>query len=153
MTVESLRSHAPYMPGNIRCMQFTAESAASSLLARRVDVQLLCQSRSCNWCSSGNGSFRGRSRASQPQFRISPFDSATIQAPRPRQLRRSQPRINQDGPSVPCLQRRTTPRQCQHRHAQLSRKKTAQRASREPEGVRAPRDGAVLLQPASQGDS
>ena len=150
MTLESLRSHALCMPGNIRCMQVTAESAASSLLARRVDVQLLCQ---CNWSSSGNGSFRGRSRKSQPQLSNQPFDSATIQTPRPHKLRQSQPRINQDGSSVPCLPRRTTPRQCQHRRAQLSRKKAAQRASREPEGVPAPRDGAVLLQPASQGCS
>lgn len=153
MSVESLRSHALYMPGNIRYMQVTAESVASSLLARRVGVQLLCQSRSCNWSSSGNGSFCGRSRKSQPQLSNQPIRLRDHTAPRPHKLRQRQPRINQDGPSVPCLPRRTTPRQCQHRHAQLSRKKAAKRASRELEGVPAPRDGAVLLQPASQGGS
>lgn len=39
MTVRSLQSHKSRMPDNMRCMQFSAGTAASNLPARRVGVQ------------------------------------------------------------------------------------------------------------------
>lgn len=138
-------------------MQFSADTAASSFPARRVDVQQrLTESNCCSGSTSGARklpqpeTFGGTSTS---QLRISPLDST--KPPEFSRLRKSRqflPQFFQHGTSCPHVPRREPPRPRQHCPSQLP-SKASQGTSREPERVPAARDGAILLQSAIRRNS